>query len=509
MNKKRIYEVNKMPGETALSIREITKTFPGIKALNNVSFDLHKGKILGLVGENGAGKSTLIKVLAGIYNAEMGKIFINGKEVKINNPWDAPELGLGFIHQHLNMIPFFNAIDNAYLGKWAKKSGKAADVKLMKKKIEEICMRFDFDLDLKKPVKELSTAQQWMVQIIRAFIVKPKILVMDEPTAALSDKEVNSLFDVVKKIRDEGVSIIYVSHRMNEIFNLCDEIVVLRNGVKVFSSETRKTDVNQLVDKMVGETTEKEKLKRVQPENEIIFEAKEISSTQVLKNISFNIKKGEILAVYGLQGSGRTELAEVIFGLNRKYSGQMSFKGNNYNPHSTHEAIEKGISLVPEDRMKEGLVTIHSILDNLALPNLEEYKGKTGYFKKKNFKKNSNNILQDLKVKYRNIDDNVNTLSGGNQQKIVLSKWMLKKPDFFIFDEPTVGVDVGARRQVYEIIHEIASKANSVMVISSDLDEIIEINPNRVMVMREGRVSGILNEFDHKRILNLCYGSEN
>jgi len=498
-----------MTGETVLSIREITKTFPGIKALDNVSLDLHKGNILGLVGENGAGKSTLIKVLAGIYIPDKGSIFINGKEVKINNPWDASEHGLRFIHQHLNMIPFFNAIDNAYLGKWVKKSGKAVDVKVMEEKIKEICKRFDFDLNLKKPVKELSTAQQWMVQIIRAFIVKPKILVMDEPTAALSDKEVASLFNVVKKIRDEGVSIIYVSHRMNEIFSLCDEIVVLRNGVKVFSSKTGDTDVNQLVDKMVGETTEKEKLEKVQPQDEIIFEAKEISSKSVLKSISFKMKKGEILAVYGLQGSGRTELAEVIFGLNRKYSGRMSFKGENYNPHSTYEAIDKGISLVPEDRIKAGLVTAYSILDNLALPNLNEYKGAFGYFKTRNFKVNSRSVLENLNVKYRNIDDNVNTLSGGNQQKIVLSKWLIKKPDFFIFDEPTVGVDVGTRRQLYEIIHKIASNGNTVLVISSDLDEIIEINPNRVMVMREGKVSGILNEFDQKKILNLCYGSEN
>ncbi len=497
-----------MAAEIVLSIRDISKTFPGIKALDKVSFELHKGKILGLVGENGAGKSTLIKILAGIYHPDGGRIFIDGEEVKMNNPWDPPEYGLGFIHQHLNMIPFFNVIDNAYLGKWPSKSAKRADTEKMKKRIEEICEKFNFDLPLNVSVKELSTAQQWMVQIIRAFITRPKILVMDEPTAALSDKEVHSLFEVVKKIKEDGVTIIYVSHRMNEIFNLCDEVVVLRNGVRVYKSEINEACVDELVEKMIGERKEKEKFNRIKPGEKIIFEAKNLGSEPAVKNVSFNVNEGEILAVYGLQGSGRTEIAEIIFGMNKKYSGEMKFMEKNYKPKSPNDAIDMGISLVPEDRTREGLVAIHSILDNLSLPNLEKFRGRMGYFKKRKFKETSNNVLDRLKVKYRNINDNVNTLSGGNQQKIVLSKWLIKKPDFFIFDEPTVGVDVGARRQLYEIIHEIAKNGKSVMVISSDLDEIMEISANRVMVMREGIVSGILNEYDHKDILNLCYGRE-
>jgi len=492
-----------------LELKGITKSFPGIKALDSVSFTLNKGESLGLVGENGAGKSTLIKILAGIYKHDEGEIFVDGVKTEMKNPWDADGFGLNFVHQHLNMVPFFDAVDNAFLGQW-KNKGLNVDKKEMLKKIEEICDEFNFSIDLKKSVQTMTTAEKWMIQIVRAFITKPKILVMDEPTAALSDKEVTSLFKVVDKIKSQGVSIIYVSHRMNEIFALTDKVVVLRNGKKVLESDTGKIDLDGLVNSMVGKERENKILHKNIPGEEKLLEVNNLSYKNKFRNVNFSINSGEILGVYGLQGAGRTEVAETIFGLNKGYTGNLKLSGKDFRPKNVQQAIDNGIALVPEDRMKEGLVLSHSILDNLALPNLKEFCGKFGFFKRREFEHGVGHFIKKLNVSYRGYEDIVETLSGGNQQKIVLSKWLMKEIKLFIFDEPTVGVDVGARGQVYELIHDIASHGVAIMVISSDIDEIIELGPNRVMVMREGEISGILSgqDIEQQKILKSCYRSE-
>ncbi len=492
-----------------LEIEGISKTFPGIKALDSVSFSLDRGESIGLVGENGAGKSTLIKILAGIYSHDEGSITIDGEKIAMKNPWEADDAGLNFIHQHLNMVPFFDAVDNAFLGQW-KKKGFNVDKREMMKRIDEICDEFNFDIDLKKPVQSMTTAEKWMIQIIRAFIKRPKILVMDEPTAALSDREVTSLFKVVEKIKSQGVSIIYVSHRMNEIFSLTDKVIVLRNGKKVFESETKAIDLDTLVKNMVGREREHKPMRKNIPGEVKALEIHNLNFKNKFRNLNFSINQGEILGVYGLQGAGRTEMAETIFGLNRGYSGSIKLYGEEIHPKNTQEAIEKGIALVPEDRMKEGLVLSHSILDNLALPNLADFTGRFGFFRQKQFKNDADHFIKKLNVSCRGYEDAVETLSGGNQQKIVLTKWLMKDIKLFIFDEPTVGVDVGARGQVYELIHDIASQGVAVMVISSDIDEIIEMGPNRVMVMKEGEISGMLSgeDMEQQKILKLCYRSE-
>lgn len=495
-------------GKVILEMQGISKSFPGVKALDNVSLTLKEGEIIGLVGENGAGKSTLVKILAGIYRPVQGRIFINDSEVYLNYPWDASKYGLAFVHQQLNMVPFFDVVDNAYLGRWITKQLGVCDKTTMRKRIEEICKSFNFSLDTTMPIKNLSISDQWMVQIIRAFVKNMQILVMDEPTAALSDEEVQLLFETVQKISKQGTAIIYVSHKLNEIFKLCDRIIVLRDGKKVYEGLKEKISRIELITKIIGE----ERKESIFPVSEIgkntIIEVENLSIPNKLKEVTFNLREGEILGVYGLQGSGRTEVAEVLFGIRTQYEGSMTLMGKPFKPCNPADAVSAGVALVPEDRMNQGLILRYSILDNLALPNLLQYVAKFGYFKDQKFRSNAINIMKKLKVNYRKIEDSVELLSGGNQQKVVLSKWLMKNFVLLIFDEPTVGVDVGARRHLYYLIHSLAIKGHGIIVISSDIEEMIEINPNRVMVMREGAISGFLQseQIDRGRILNLCYG---
>lgn len=495
---------------TILEVDRLSKNFPGVRALQGVSISLRPGEIVGLVGENGAGKSTLVKALAGIYRPDGGRILLDGMEIQLNNPWEAERQGLAFIHQQLNLIPFFDIVDNAFLGKWLQGRGGTTDKLTMKKRLLEICQEFGFSLKLSTLAKELTTSQQWMVQIIRAFLEKPKVLVMDEPTAALPDQEVQSLFGAVKKIAAQGVAILYVSHRLNEIFTLCDRVVVLKNGEKVWEGSTDELSQPELIAKMVGAERASSSFLVTEVGKNKILEVQAVSDGNKLKGVTFEVCQKEIFGIYGLQGSGRTELMEILFGLRPKKRGKIKLRGEIFNPTSPKEAILKGVALVPEDRTREGLVTKHTVIDNMALPHLSRYAGLLGYFKEKALRPVASKVLNKLRVSYQGLKEPVKFLSGGNQQKVVLAKWLIADFPLLLLDEPTVGVDVGARRELYELVHELALTGCAVVVVSSDLEEIVEINPHRVMVMREGEVAGILSheQIDRKNILNLCYRSE-
>jgi len=490
-----------------LEMQGISKSFPGVRALDNISLTLREGEIIGLVGENGAGKSTLVKILAGIYRPDQGQIFINSSEVYLSYPWEVRKYGLAFVHQQLNVVTFFDVVDNAYLGRWITKHLGACDKTIMRKRVVEICKSLNLSLDTTMPIKDLSTSKQWMVQIIRAFVENMHILVMDEPTAALSDEEVQLLFKTVQKVSKQGAAIIYVSHKLNEIFKLCDRIIVLRDGKKVYEGHRKEISHTELITKIVGEERKESSFPVSEIGKNTILEVENLSIPNKLKGVTFNLREGEILGVYGLQGSGRTEIAEVIFGIRTEYEGRMTLESKAFKPRSPADAVSVGVALVPEDRMNQGLILKHSISNNLALPNLLQYVAKFGYFKERKFQSNAIKIMKKLKVNYRKIRDSVELLSGGNQQKVVLSKWLMKNFVLLIFDEPTVGVDVGARRHLYYLIHSLATKGHGIIVISSDIEEMVEINPNRVMVIREGTIAGFLQseQIDRERILNLCY----
>ncbi|MGQ9473134.1 MAG: sugar ABC transporter ATP-binding protein [Candidatus Caldatribacteriaceae bacterium] len=495
------------PPTYVLEVHRLSKSFPGVQALREVSLTVGGGEVVGLVGENGAGKSTLVKILAGIYHPDGGEIRINGIPVYFHHPQEAERWGLSFIHQQLNLVPSFDVVDNVFLGKWLSRPGGNLDKKSMRNLVEELCQEFEFSLNLSTPVRNLSTAERWMVQIIRVFLGKPQILVMDEPTVALQERGVKTLFQTVRKIAAQGVGILYVSHRLGEIFSLCQRVVVLRNGEKVFEGELINLTPENLITKMVGEEKDFSSFSPFPPQTEEILVVESLSDGEKLQDVSFSLSRGEVLSIYGLQGAGRTELLETLFGVRKKTGGTIRLQGNPFFVTSPKEAIERGVAFVPEDRGQKGLILKHSILENVALPHLSQYQGFWGYFRQKKLKTLVQKVLERLCTHYRNLEDSVQTLSGGNQQKTVLAKWLLRDFTIFLLDEPTTGVDVGARRELYRFIWELAHEGRGILLTSSDLEEILEINPHRVMVLREGKVAGILSgkEIERAAILRLCY----
>lgn len=492
-----------------LQINNLTKTFPGVKALDEVDFSLAKGEIRALVGENGAGKSTLIKILAGIYEKDSGKIIFENNELEINNPTQAKDLGLAFIHQDLNLIPYFDAVENIWLGYDYPRKGLKFAKKEMWNKVLELKEKLNFEFEIDKPVAELSTANQWLVAILKAFIMDAKLLVLDEPTAALTDKEIKELFINLKEIKKMGISIIYISHRLEEIFIIADSVTVLKNGKKVADRQLAEVNKNDLIKLMTG----KEELVRFpsrenrEKSDKKILELQNLSGDAFSK-INFSLYENEILGFFGLVGAGRTELMEAIFGLRDIKSGELKLKGQKLGNKSPSEMIEKGIVLIPEERRTEGLVLNMGVAENISLPNLELML-KSNVLKNidnQKVKKESQKLVEELSIKTPSLKQPVKYLSGGNQQKVVIAKWLYRDNSVFIFDEPTVGIDVGARTEVYNLINQLLAKQSGVIVVSSDILELIGIC-DRIAVMSNGSLTGILKkeEFSQDKILQLAY----
>lgn len=493
-----------------LEVKGITKSFVGVNALDNVSLCVKKGKVHGLIGANGAGKSTLIKILSGVQMPDSGEIFINGQEVKIPNPHTATTLGISVIHQELSLVEDFNIIENITLGMPKKTTLGMINWDKMYEDVEKVVKRLKLNIPLTTQLKELSVANKWLVFIARALYQDAKLIAMDEPTASLSESEVELLFDVIKDLTEnQGIAIIYVSHRLDEIMEICDEITVMRDGKKIFYSDTKNITKEQIIDVIAGYhiSSENIALKDVK-DSEVLLEVNSIYANEKVHDVSFKLNKGEILGLTGLVGAGRTELARMIFGEDRVKRGNMLFHGKPYNPKHPKDAINKGIVLVPEDRRTEGLILNKSVNFNINLPNLF-YTRSVKWLPIVNSRKSaeiSKDIIKRLLVKASNENTNILNLSGGNQQKIVIGKWLKSDPELVILDEPTRGVDVGARAEIYNIIKEMASRGTSFLIISSDFEELPGLC-NRVIVMKEGKVSGELTDvmISKDEILKLCY----
>ncbi|MGM0420615.1 MAG: sugar ABC transporter ATP-binding protein [Bacillota bacterium] len=491
-----------------LKITSLSKTFPGVKALDKVDFELDSGEIRALVGENGAGKTTLIKILAGIYQKDSGSIIYQDTELDLREPAEAKELGLAFIHQDLNLIPYFDVVENIWLGYDYPRKGLRFDKKAMQKRVLDLAARLNFKLDFDRPVSQLSTADKWLVAILKAFIVEAKLIVLDEPTAALTDKEVKELFLNLRRVKAMGISIIYISHRLEEIFQVADSITVLRNGKKIADRQVKDVTKDSLIKLMTG----KDKLtsfpgredKQVKKEN--ILQASQLKGAGY-SNVNFSLKENEILGFFGLVGSGRTELMESIFGLRKIEAGLLKINDKKIDVKNPAQMIREGVVLVPEDRREKGLVLNLGVDENISLPNLELML-KSNYLKnidKDQEKQQTEEIVSDLRIKTPSFAQPVKFLSGGNQQKVVIAKWLYRDTKVFIFDEPTVGIDVGARTEVYSLINELASDAG-VIVVSSDILEVMGIC-DRIAVMSRGRLTGILakENFNQDKILRLAY----
>ncbi|NCD04490.1 MAG: sugar ABC transporter ATP-binding protein [Spirochaetia bacterium] len=492
--------------------KHLTKVFGSMYALNDINFSIKKGEIHGLVGENGAGKSTLIKILTGVYSLTEGEIYVNGELADIKDPVKSRDLGINVIHQDRHLIPSFNGIENIFLGlPYEKKKNKVSvDFNAMRAKIEVIMDKYGIEVPLNLMAKELSPPQQTLIEIIRAMLSDCKLLILDEPTAALTDKETIILFDIIKKLNKAGTAILYVTHRMDEIFALTDRITVFRNGEMVETVLTKNTTKDDLISAMTDNDKSKEKASTINHDNkeleQVLFSVKNIATKdKVVKDASFEVHKGEILGIFGLGGSGRTELLEGIYGYKSITNGEVFYKGKRLEKLSPKNSINNGIGLIHEDRRGHSLVINRSIKNNVVLPIIDSYVQK-GLYNSKKENSDVNDKIQELNIKAVNNNQKVAQLSGGNQQKVVFAKSLIFNPEVFLCDEPTQAVDIMTRSEIHTLLRAKAAEGKAIVYVTSDLLEMLEIADN-ILIMANGKTHELINNnnVDSKTILQYCY----
>lgn len=471
-----------------VELNHIQKSFPGVKALDDVSFRLNAGEVLALLGENGAGKSTLMKILSGVYTKDSGDITIFGKSYEHITPKLAQELGIVIIHQELQMCSHLTVAENIFLGREKTKNGILSN-REMNEKAKEILEWLKIDLNPKTVVSNLPVSKQQMVEIAKALSMNAKILIMDEPTSALTSKEIDELFLIIKQLKKQGCGIVYISHRLEELEHIVDRVTIMRDGKYITSMNFHDTTMEEMIAHMVGREI-KEKFPKVKTERgNKILEVKNVSAGSLVKDISFDVYEGETLGIAGLMGAGRTELTRVIFGIDPMDSGMLILDGKEISIRCPMDAISAGIVLAPEDRKKDGLCVGLSIKDNVALPNMDMLCNSLGVVNKKKEREMTKQAIQNLKIKTASDEVNAGTLSGGNQQKVVIGKWLARQSRIVIFDEPTRGIDVAAKVEIYHLINELKKSGIGVIVISSEMPEILGVS-DRILVMCDGRLTG-------------------
>lgn len=488
-----------------IEMKDIYKSFGKNDVLKGVDFTLNDGEIHALVGENGAGKSTLMNILSGVLSKDKGEILIDGKEVDISDTNVAKKYGISFIHQELSDWPELTVMDNIFMNNEIK-NGILLDKAKMRKKCIELLERFDLDINPKTKVSELSVGQRQMMEIAKANLNKVNVLILDEPTSALTNNEIDKLFKLIKRLRDKNVSMIYISHRMEEIFSLTNKITVMRDGKSVSVMDTNKTDEREVVSYMVGRD-----IGDFYPEmdaeiSDVKIELKNFNREGFFKDINIKAKKGEVLGISGLMGAGRTEIMRSVFGLDPKDSGEVFVDGKKIEIKNPADAIKNKIGFVTENRQEEGLILDESIRENISLLNFDKF-SKNSFIDKAKEKNLSDNLVNSFKVKTQSSESKISDLSGGNQQKVVFAKWYAIGPEILILDEPTKGVDVGAKREIYDLIKDLTKKAVSIILISSDLPELISLS-NRIYVIHEGKIQGELLKKDasQEKIMTLATG---
>ena len=492
-----------------LQMQNITKTFPGVKALDSVTIEVFEGEVIALAGENGAGKSTLMKILGGVYQPDGGQIFVNGNSVSIRNVNDATNYGIGFVHQELNVLDNLTVAENVFLGREPKNFGIIIDRKKINTDSEKYLKRLGLDISPKTPLSELPIAQQQMVEIAKALSLNAKILILDEPTSSLTLTETEKLLSVIKELRNQGVSIIYISHRLGEIKEIADRVVTLRDGKNAGVLQREEINHDAIVRQMVGRDIERFYKPPTEIADSTMFEVENLRTSRYPnKSVSFKIKRGEIVGFAGLVGAGRSETAQAIFGVDKcSYSG-ISVDGKPVKISSAKDAIKNGIYLAPEDRRQTGLILDVPIRENITLPSIWKF-AKSGLISKEAESKTSKEMCEKLNVKTPSVETNVGNLSGGNQQKVVLAKWLSLNPKLLIFDEPTRGIDVGAKSEIYQLMRDLAEKGVAIMMISSDMEEILG-ESDRIAVMHEGTITGFLNreEASEEAVMQLAVNSQ-
>jgi ABC-type sugar transport system ATPase subunit len=486
-----------------LTVEHISKTFPGVRALDDVSVEFEKASVHAVMGENGAGKSTLGKIIAGVYSADQGVIKIEGQEVKPTDPRIAQSLGIALVHQELAFCPNMTVAENLQLGGFPTKAG-FMDWPKLREKARALLHEIGADIDVDTPLAQLTTGQEQMVQIAGAVGVNARIIIFDEPTSSLSTNESEHLFELMARLKGRGVSMIYVSHRMDEIFRVCDTITVLRDGKHVATEPIAQTNRDRLIRQMVGREVLMKRPKHLDLEpGEEILRVENLSSTGKFENVSFNVRRSEIVGMGGLVGAGRTEVATAIFGLDPRATGSVYIKGQKMTLGNVNESMRRRIALLPEDRKRAGLVLGMTILDNVSLAHID-YFSNFGFVDKNRELNEVERLTKRLRVKAPSLESITAGLSGGNQQKVALAKWMVRDCDLLIVDEPTRGVDVGAKAEIYELLDEVACQGLAILMISSELPELLNL-ARRVVVLREGFVTGELSheKFSQEAVLEL------
>lgn len=492
-----------------LHIEGLAKQYPGVRALKGVDLSFDSGEVHGLVGENGAGKSTLIKILAGIVKADEGSFLFDGTPASITSSKDASKHGLCFIHQELNLVNYFNAMENIFLGhRYPHRFGPLVDWKKLKKQAQEILDILAIDIPLEIPVLHLSAVQRAMVAIARAFAVKGSIYFMDEPATALTDVEKEKLFAVIQNLKNQGKTVIYVTHNLEDILRITDRVTVMRDGQVVKRSNTRDMTKDSLISAMIGKSLESAFPSRKGVIGKPLFTVEHLCNAR-LRDISFTVHSGEILGIGGLVGAGRTELLETLYGVRFADSGSLLLEGKPYHPASPKEAIKQGVVLVPEERRKSGLVLNRSINENITLMSLSEV-SRFGLLKHTYLRQRAKEAGKSVHLKAAQYTQQVTTLSGGNQQKVVFAKTIMNMPKVLMLDEPSKGVDVGARFEIYSIIRDLAAKGAAILVVSSDFNEVLGLS-DRILFIKEGAMTSIQpnKEIDQERYLHYCYGRTN
>lgn len=487
--------------ETVVKLRNICKSFPGVKALDEVSFELRSGEVMALLGENGAGKSTLMKILSGVYTKDSGDINIFGQEITDMSPQKAQTLGVAIIHQELNMCQHLSIAENIFLGR-EKSRGIVLSEKQMNEEAAAVLQRLNITVDPSMIVGDLSVGKQQMVEIAKALSTNAKILIMDEPTSALTSTEINELFKIIKKLRAEGHGIVYISHRLDELKHIVDRVTIMRDGRYICTMDFEQSRMDEIISNMVGREI-KEKFPRVTCEvGKKIFEVKNLNAGRMVRDINLELCEGEIVGIAGLMGAGRTETTRAIFGADPKESGEVWVDGKEFKIHNVGDAINAGIVLAPEDRKKDGLCTKLSVRDNIALPNLDRLCSKLGIVNKRKEADMTDNAIQSLNIKLPHAEINAGSLSGGNQQKVVVGKWLARNSRVVIFDEPTRGIDVAAKVEIYNLMNELKKSGVGVLFVSSEMPEVMGIS-DRIIVMCDGRITGELdiNEATQDKIL--------
>ena len=488
-----------------LSINGMSKSFGRNKVLKHISMNVKPGTIMGLMGENGAGKSTMMKCLFGTYQKDEGTIVLDGKEVNFSGPKDALENGVAMVHQELNQCLERSVVDNMFLGRYPKNSVGVIDEGRMKKETSDLFRKLGITVDLTQPMKKMSVSQRQMCEIAKAISYHSKVIVLDEPTSSLTAPEVEKLFKMMRQLKAQGIALIYISHKMDEIFEICDEISVLRDGSLVMTKPSKETDMNELIAAMVGRSLDNRFPPVDNTPGETILSVQNISTKYApkLQNISFDIKKGEIFGFYGLVGAGRTELLETIFGIRTRAEGNIVYDGKVLNFSYPKDAMDHGFALITEERKANGLFLKGDITFNTTIANMKHYKSGIALSHDKMVRATAEEI-KIMHTKCMGPDDMIANLSGGNQQKVIFGKWLERSPSVFMMDDPTRGIDVGAKYEIYELIINMAKQGKTIIVVSSEMPEILGIT-NRIGVMSNGRLAGIVNtkETNQEELLRL------